>query len=171
MSAAPWLTGGPARSVAVAPARRARGRRTGEPSLESLEGRTLLSGLIAAGAGPGGAPTVTVLDADTGAERFRFSAYDPGMTAGVRVAVGDVNGDGTLDIVTAPGPGEAPLVKVFRSTDGAPIGQFAVPQTWALGGVWVAAGDVNGDGRADIVVAPGRGTPDVRVYDGPGGHL
>src|SRR4051812_50074761 len=119
MSAAPWLTGGPARSVAVAPARRARGRRTGEPSLESLEGRTLLSGLIAAGAGPGGAPPVTVLDADTGTERFRFAAYDPGMTAGVPGAGRGGHGDGTPHIVTAPRPRAAALGEGFPPPRGA----------------------------------------------------
>src|SRR4051812_50170667 len=122
MSAAPWLTGGPARSVAVAPARRARGRRTGEPSLESLEGRTLLSGLIAAGAGPGGAPTVTGFDADTGAERFRFAAYEPGMTAGGPGAGGDVGGGGPPRNGTAPRPRAGPGGRGLPPPRGGPGG-------------------------------------------------
>jgi len=40
------------------------------------------------------------------------------------------------------------------------------------GGVFVAAGDVNGDGRADIIVAPDAGAPPlVRVYDGKSAAL
>jgi hypothetical protein len=33
------------------------------------------------------------------------------------------------------------------------------------GGVFVAAGDVNGDGRADVITAPGSGAAPVLVYD------
>ena len=61
--------------------------------------------LLATGTGIGGGPHVKVFDADSGALRFEFSAYDPSFRGGVRVAVGDVTGDGTPDIITAPGPG------------------------------------------------------------------
>src|SRR5262249_23284897 len=134
-----------------APGVGARRRWVRRPCLETLEGRALLSGLLVSGAGPGGAPNVTVFDADTGQEQFQFPAFGRGMSGGVRVAVGDVNGDGTLDIVAAPGPGGPPVIKVFRSTDGALLGQFNVPRSWARGGVSVAVGDVNGDGTAEIV--------------------
>ena len=118
-----------------------------------------------------GSPIVQVFDADTGAERFQFPAYNARMTAGVRVAVGDVDGDGELDIVTAPGPGGPAIIKVFRSSDGTMIGQFAAPRTWSRGGPGSRAGDVNGDGRAEIIVAPGLGAPLVRVYQGSDGQL
>jgi hypothetical protein len=38
-----------------------------------------------------------------------------------------------------------------------------------LGGVFVAAGDVNGDGFADIISARGIGEPQLRVFDGASG--
>jgi|GEM_PF-1805583 len=147
-----------------------RGRQR-KPGLESLETRSLLSGILVSGAGAGGAPTVQVFDADTGAERYQFSAYGPRMTAGVRVAVGDVDGDGSLDIITAPGPGRPSIVKVFRSDDGSLIGQFAAPRSWSRGGTWVASGDVNGDGQSEIIAAPGLGAPVVRVYQGLEGQI
>jgi hypothetical protein len=34
--------------------------------------------------------------------------YYPGFTGGVRVASGDVTGDGTLDLIPAPSPGGGP---------------------------------------------------------------
>jgi FG-GAP repeat len=64
----------------------------------------VLSGFLVEGAGPDQAPEVRVFDATTGKALYHFLAYPDRMRSGVRVAVGDVNGDGTLDIVTAPGP-------------------------------------------------------------------
>jgi hypothetical protein len=92
---------------------------------------------------------------------------------GVRVAVGDVNGDGFNDIVTAAGPGAAPHVKVFDGATGALLQSFLAFDAGFTGGVTVAAGDVNGDGKADIITGAGPGAaPHVRVFDGAtGGEL
>src|SRR5690606_1560222 len=73
---------------------------------------------IVVGAGPGGAPHVKTFDGLTGAETNSFFAYGPEFTGGVRVATGDVNGDGLDDIITGAGPGAGPHVKVF---DGANV--------------------------------------------------
>ena len=127
------------------------------------------------GPGPGGGPHVRVLDAATGASRAEFFAYDPAFTGGVHVAVGDVTGDGVPDVITASGPGGGPHVQVF---DGAAlrVGSRVVVHSFFAydpsftGGVFVAAADVNGDGRADIItsVGPGGG-PHVQVFDGATG--
>ena len=53
----------------------------------------------------------------SGADRsvlHSFLAYGLGFTGGVRVAAGDWDGDGRAEIVTAPGSGAAPHVKVFE---------------------------------------------------------
>ncbi len=83
------------------------------------------------------------------------------------MALGDVNGDGQLDIVTGAGPGGGPHVRVW---DGVTLtelwGVFAYDPAFP-GGVSVAAGDVNGDGRADIITGAGPGaSPQVKVWDG-----
>src|SRR4051812_9619522 len=67
---------------------------------------------LAVGADAGGGPNVKVFNRD-GTLRFNFLAFDPGFVGGVRVAQGDVNGDGTADIFVGAGPGGAPHVKVF----------------------------------------------------------
>jgi hypothetical protein len=71
---------------------------------------------------------------------------------GVRVAVGDVNGDGTPEIVTAPGKGAWTELRVFDGTSFEQMGAvlpFTNGSWW--NGAFVATGDTNGDGRAEIV--------------------
>src|SRR5207249_3849 len=74
--------------------------------------------LYATAADAGGAPLVRVYEAATHKLRFQVLAYQAGFTGGVRVAVGDVNGDGWADIITGAGPGGGPHVKVFSGRDG-----------------------------------------------------
>ncbi len=59
--------------------------------------------VYAADAARNGKPTVKVFDADTKTLVTSFTAYEANYTGGVRVAVGDINGDGIPEIVTAPG--------------------------------------------------------------------
>jgi len=66
---------------------------------------------IATGAGDGGGPQVRVFD--RGSVRYQFFSGRPTATTGVRVAGGSF-GDGTANLVLAPGPGSAPLVKISR---------------------------------------------------------
>jgi fibronectin-binding autotransporter adhesin len=118
------------------------------------------------GAGPSGDPVVKIVEGATGVPRLSFLAYDATLRSGVEVAAGDVNGDGAADIITAPGPGGAALVRVFDGRTGVRIGEFmAMPVTWTAG-LHVAAGDVNGDGLADVIVGSGpSATPLVQVFD------
>ncbi len=127
--------------------------------------------VLVTGAGSGGGPHVRVMDAATLQERLSFFAYDTRFTGGVRVATADVSGDGVPDIITAPGAGERPHVRVFDGLTGeqlpGPIGSFLAYDSGFTGGVFVAARDVNGDGRADVITAAGAGGgPHVRVFSG-----
>jgi streptogramin lyase len=135
-------------------------------------GKAILTNVkvIAVGADAGGAPVVNVYDAATGALQGSFFALPQSFTGGVRVAVGDVNGDGTPDIVAGAGPGASPQVTVFDGRTFQPIMSFFGLPASFTGGVFVAVGDVNNDGFGDIIVSADRGGgPQVTIFSGRDG--
>jgi Putative Ig domain/Bacterial Ig domain/FG-GAP-like repeat/FG-GAP repeat len=122
---------------------------------------------IITGAGPTGGPHVRVFSGVDLSELASFYAYDPIFAGGIFVAAGDVNGDGRADIITGAGAGGGPHVKVFSGADLSVLASFFAYSPLHLGGVFVAAGDVNGDGRADIITGAGPGGgPHVRAFSG-----
>lgn len=81
--------------------------------------------------------------------------FDTGSPYGVTAA--DVNNDGLPDLVSSKADGVPGWVSVTinRTAPGSANVQFAEPSAWAVGTFPgpVAAADVNGDGRVDLVVA------------------
>lgn len=122
---------------------------------------------IVTGAGAAGAGHVKVFDGSTGTELRSFLAYGSGYSGGVFVAAGDVNNDGLADLVTGTDSGVGPHVKVFDGLTGTEIRSFFAYGPSFTGGVRVAAGDVNGDGFAEIITGAGDGgSGHVKVFDG-----
>ena len=110
-------------------------------------------------------PIVKVVNQETGKIISQFYAYEGKFLGGVQVATGDMTGDGIDEIIVAPGQGRVGEVRVFTQ-QGVELTQFRVQPYGSkyLGGVEVAVGDVNGDGRSDIVTATKTGRPDIRVF-------
>ena len=119
------------------------------------------------GAGPGGGPKVKVFKQNT-TKLVDMYTYGRTFRGGVSVAAGDVDNDGVDEIITGAGKGGGPHIKVMR-TNGDIISQFMAYSPSNTKGVNVAAGDLDGDGKAEIVTAPlsGASTP-VRVYSSTG---
>ncbi len=92
-----------------------------------------------------------------------------GYTGTVRTARGDVNGDLIKDTIFVTGPGTPIRFTVISGVDDTtvlvpPTAPFAGSEGFAGGG-FVAAGDFDLDGRAEIVVTPDQGGgPRVTVF-------
>ncbi len=83
---------------------------------------------------------------------------------GVRVATGDFDGDGNDELVVAAS--NSLPVKVYALNADGTIGDFIESKSvFGKRGAYVAAGDVNGDGRDELVVGAGIGKPGlVRIF-------
>ncbi len=124
-------------------------------------------GTLSLGGTPDGSVTPLLPDADgTFARAAALNIY-PNFPGSVRTATADVNGDGVPDVITGPGPGGGPNVVVTDGKTGAVLANLDAFETTFTGGVFVAAADVNGDGKAEVVVTPDQGGgPVVAIYDG-----
>lgn len=128
-----------------------------------------VSDLIVA-AGPGGGPVVKTYNGQNGNLMATFFAFDSSFTGGVQLGTADIDGNGTAEVIVGAGVGGAPQVGIFNGATGAPQGAFYAYDSSLRGGVRVAGGDVDGDGKAEIVTGAGPGGgPDVRVYRYDGG--
>jgi hypothetical protein len=124
--------------------------------------------VIALGSDAGAPSRVRVLSPTTGAVLRDFSPFGA-YAGGVRVAVGDLNGDGTDDYVAATARGIAAAI-AYDGATGAPIGGY-LPFGLYPAGAEVAVGDMDGDGFADLVMGLDTGPAVVAVYSGRTGEL
>ncbi len=115
----------------------------------------------------GASPLIKRLDAH-GTLINSFYAYDPAFRGGVRLAMADVTGDGVEEIVTGTGPGGGPQIRIF-DLNGNVRGQFFAFSPLDRHGIFVALGDVDGDGKDEIIVTQDTGgTGQVKIFDDHG---
>ena len=120
---------------------------------------------FAVGQGPSGSGVASYNFGD-GSQITTIDAF-PGTTGGTRTATADVNGDGVPDLIVGTGPGGVTNVRVFDGVTKNVIFTVQPFEAGFTGGVYVAAADFNGDGKAEVIVTPDEGGgPVVAIYDG-----
>ncbi|MFA6918552.1 MAG: L,D-transpeptidase family protein [Patescibacteria group bacterium] len=114
--------------------------------------------------GYGNKPEVLILNSDL-AETGRFAAFDDKYNGGINVSGGDLNGDGNSEIVVSPSFHGFAVVRVF-DTKGTLLKEFKPYELDNyLGGIKNAVGDIDGDGKNEIVTLPERTFDSYRSGD------
>ena len=139
-----------------------------------LDGNGIIE--LITGVGKGGGPHVGVFSFNPNIQdinKFRdqgsFFAYDQAYRGGAVVASGDFNNDGRDEVITGTGVGGGPNVRIFSG----PTFGFSMLQSFFAysslftGGVYVAAGDLDGDGDDELITGTGQGGgPHVTIFNG-----
>ena len=108
--------------------------------------------------------TLHVLDGVSGNDLSGFSPYGNNSEVGARVAAGDLNGDGTADVLAVPIGSTS--ISVYRQSGGAPFRTLDAFGSEVTGPLGIAAGNLIGDARAEIVAAaPTYSGVEVKVFD------
>lgn len=124
---------------------------------------------MAYGTASGQPSLVRVVYADGSTYSWTPFGYD--FSGGDTVALADVNGDGVPDIIVASGPGIPGEVLVYDGATRMLLGTYTPMGTFS-GGLTIAAGNIEGNGKTDIAVGVmGNGPPTLTVLDGSSGTL
>jgi len=127
---------------------------------------------IVTGMGPGPEnPALVRVFEPHGIMADEFLAY--GCQYGVKVACGDIDGDGLDEILTSPGPGTAlaPHVRAFQYNGSRfyPVSGFnLMAYLTRKFGCNISVGELDGDGYDEIIASPGPGpgfSPQVRGFN------
>lgn len=102
------------------------------------------------GTGANSSPAVRIFD-----RHYDFitewAPFDSSVRGGVNVATGDLDADGSEEIVVGAGEGSGPRVRVYGARGGLLYSEFTAYSSFTQPGVDVRAVDVDFDGKDDIV--------------------
>lgn len=117
--------------------------------------------------GEGGSPQVKIFDT-AGKLKTQFAAGPAASRSGANLVLADVDKDFNQEIIMGLGRGAPPLVKIFNQRGELRKEFLAYPKKF-LGGVNVAAADLDNDGSVEILTAPGKGIiGTIKIFDTEG---
>ncbi|HEY1186400.1 MAG TPA: matrixin family metalloprotease, partial [Gemmata sp.] len=105
---------------------------------------------------------------DTGRRLTPFTGY----RGALRVASGDFNGDGVTDYAFTTGAGPQAVVQIMDGRDGSIMVGQTVNFQGFMGGLFLAAADIDRDGKAELAVSADTGAgPHIQTFRVVGGGL
>lgn len=107
---------------------------------------------VVAGAGAKGGPHIRIFDL-SGNLKYQFFAFPAGRRNGVKVAVADTDGDGKKEIIAMEESGAKPMARIFDKNGEVIKDNLEFSKNFTKGFIGLAAGDVNYDGRDEIIAA------------------
>lgn len=126
---------------------------------------------IVLGSGSGRSSEIKVFSGKGAFLNWTVKPFAADFKGGVDVAVADVDGDGLGDIVAAQHITGQGYIKIYKYSSKKVINSFRSFPNWFSGGINIAAGDVTGDSKAEIIVGTElKNTARVRVFS-KGGTL
>lgn len=126
---------------------------------------------IITGAGKGGGPQVIVFN-NQGKALNNFFAYPDDFRGGVAVASGDLDKDDVDEIIVGQAADAPAWVKVYDSNADSIISEWQAYPGDVRYGVTLQTGDVNGDGKDEIITGTANmGGPQVRIFNKKGANL
>lgn len=107
---------------------------------------------------------IKIFDLEGGQKGKSFFAFGKGYKGGVNLAVADLNGHGQKEIVAGAAKGSS-QIRIFSKEGRFLSGGFYAYGKKFRGGVNLAAGDVDGDGQAEIITGPAVGQPEIKIFN------